>query len=520
MKTDKSKAKIGLMVFVVLLAMMSFVSGASAQIIYVPTDYPTIQEAINAASPGDTIFVHIGTYYEGDGVSITKDKITLQGEDVDRTIIHGKDTAEKVVYVTGDYVNVSGFTVTGGAPSGIYVASSNCIASYNIVDSNYRYGIYLDSASDCVLEKNTANSNSLGIYVDSASDCVLEKNTANSNSADGILLISSSNCVLENNIANSNGKDGIRVHYNSNNCVLENNIAKSNGYDGISLHDSSNCVLENNIANLNNRYGIDLYSSSNNVMTRNTADANGYGIHLWLESTSNTITENNVANNNYGMYLDYSGDNEIYHNNFINNNKQAYDHGGFNSWDKGLIIGGNYWSDHVCHGNPSDGSEPYTKIDTDVDAVDNYPFEDPNGWVKVEEVFDTSSGTYPSIMGIHNGTIRPSHKVIASKMYTYACEGTGGHSEWVAFYNSTTGEEIANGTWKGYKGGDHHYITFDKSFTLKANVAYNYTIKTGSYPQIHHTDRLEIDDGVITCTSFVDANGKRYNNWIPAIRLE
>jgi len=55
---------------------------------------------------------------------------------------------------------------------------------------------------------------------------------------------------------------------------------------------------------------------------------------------------------------------------------------------------------------------------------------------------------------------------------------------------------------------------------LKANVSYNYTIRTGSYPQIHHTDRLEIDNGVITCEEFIDANGRRYEDGIPAIRLE
>jgi len=76
------------------------------------------------------------------------------------------------------------------------------------------------------------------------------------------------------------------------------------------------------------------------------------------------------------------------------------------------------------------------------------------------------------------------------------------------------------GSWDGYMGGDYHYITFGDPFTLTANVTYNYTIITGSYPQIHHNSTLTVPDGEITCSEFIDANGKRYSNWIPAIRLE
>ncbi|NQE44822.1 hypothetical protein C5S31_02205 [ANME-1 cluster archaeon GoMg2] len=124
-------------------------------------------------------------------------------------------------------------------------------------------------------------------------------------------------------------------------------------------------------------------------------------------------------------------------------------------------------------------------------------------------------------MGVHNGTIKPSHDVIVNRMYTHPCPGTGGHSEWAAFYNSTTGEEIANGTWGGYAVSDYHYIEFDKEFVLHEGVTYNYTIRTGSYPQIIHEHVFNTtSDGEITCTEFIDANGKRYENWIPAIRLE
>lgn len=137
---------------------------------------------------------------------------------------------------------------------------------------------------------------------------------------------------------------------------------------------------------------------------------------------------------------------------------------------------------------------------------------------KATQIFDTGAGTYPSIMGIHNGKIIPSHNVTVNKMYTYPCSGTGGHSEYVWIYGNGINESA---TWNGYQGaGDYHYIEFSEPFTLEANVTYNYTIKTGSYPQIHHNTTLTVPDGEISCAEFIDANGKVYYDWIPAIRLE
>ena len=134
-------------------------------------------------------------------------------------------------------------------------------------------------------------------------------------------------------------------------------------------------------------------------------------------------------------------------------------------------------------------------------------------------VFDTEEpeNPYPSISGIHNGTIAPNKTINVSKMYTYPCTGTGGHSKYVVFSNATTGVEIANGTWNGYSG-DWHNITFGSPFVLEAGKTYNYTIITGSYPQIIH-ESPDATGGTITCDKFTDANGKEYSNWIPAIKL-
>ncbi len=132
-------------------------------------------------------------------------------------------------------------------------------------------------------------------------------------------------------------------------------------------------------------------------------------------------------------------------------------------------------------------------------------------------IFDTGPGTYPSISGTHIGTITPSQNISANKLYTYPCAGTGGHTESIELYEN--GVLIASGTWSGYQD-DWHNITITPSVTLLKDHEYNYTLRTGSYPQIIHESSREVTGGTINCTSFIDTNGKEYTDWIPAIRLE
>ena len=138
--------------------------------------------------------------------------------------------------------------------------------------------------------------------------------------------------------------------------------------------------------------------------------------------------------------------------------------------------------------------------------------------------FDTGSpaNPYPSIFGTHNGTVTPSQTITVQKLYTYPCSGTGGHTETIELYEN--GTLIANGSWDGYKGDWHtisiHNMTGTLYVTLLKDHEYNYTICTGSYPQIIHVKEFNATRGKITCSEFIDANGRRYEDWIPAIRLE
>ncbi|MGC9444750.1 MAG: Ig-like domain-containing protein [Candidatus Methanospirareceae archaeon] len=137
------------------------------------------------------------------------------------------------------------------------------------------------------------------------------------------------------------------------------------------------------------------------------------------------------------------------------------------------------------------------------------------------EPLDTgpTSNPYPVISGTHTGniTIRADRDLHVNALYTHPCPGTGGHTEFVRIENSTWNITM---NWTGYHG-DGHRIKFDAPFTLSAGNTYKYTITTGSYPQILHTrNHTTLDGSLITCTEFVDANNRRYTDWVPALRLE
>ena len=137
----------------------------------------------------------------------------------------------------------------------------------------------------------------------------------------------------------------------------------------------------------------------------------------------------------------------------------------------------------------------------------------------VQIIFDTGHGTYPSIMGTHTGNFTPNCNITVHRIYTYPCVGTGGHSKRVVFCDYETGDTKIDVSWGGYQD-DYHNITVSPSVELLEDRVYNYTITTGSYPQIiHNQTTCGNGFGTMECTGFVDANGREYDNWIPAIRL-
>ena len=123
-------------------------------------NYSSIQNAVDNATGGDTVFVYSGTYYEN--VRIRK-SIALVGEDRDSTIIDGKREHLFVVCICSEYVNISGFTIRNGdSPDedfryGAGIDIDGGIDHINISDniiSNNAYGIFLSQFNDNIIISN------------------------------------------------------------------------------------------------------------------------------------------------------------------------------------------------------------------------------------------------------------------------------------------------------------------------------------------------------------------------------
>lgn len=285
----------------ILGALTVFPMNAGGATLYVggtgPGNFTTIQAAIDAATPGDTVFVYAQVYRER--ISIPK-TLSLVGEDRNVTVIDGGRLGD-VVGVSANWVNITGFTVTnsssGTGDAAIELAGvQHGRIEGNLVSDNWGAGIYLLGSTDVTIANNTLRDN---IDPDGA----------------GILLSSSDGNRIVNNTA-TGGADGIGLQTSGRNLIAGNNASTNWDY-GVSLSASHDNRIENNSLFDNWGRGVRLTASNGNVVRNNTLIQNYQGIEL-SSSTGNTVTQNILNSTwDYGVSAYFSSGNRISRNTFV-----------------------------------------------------------------------------------------------------------------------------------------------------------------------------------------------------------
>jgi parallel beta-helix repeat protein len=251
-----------------------------------PNNYTKIQDAINDALNGDTVFVYDDSspYYEN---IVIEKSITLRGENRETTVILGDGSPDdNIVNISADDVSISGFTIrpSVGHPTGIAVYKNytgpdfwkmeviqNVTISDNIIRDTWR-GINAIRLNNGMINGNTVDHSiaDVGIY----------------------LLISSNNTITNNFVTNCLG-DGILI-------------------------DGMWSILSIKTNRLYSKYG-------NNSISQNTIKSNRWGIEVNSGPVDTRIYKNNITDNHeLGILITFAWKTEITRNNFINNSNNAY----------------------------------------------------------------------------------------------------------------------------------------------------------------------------------------------------
>ena len=173
-----------------------------------------IQDAIDAAEEGGSIYVLPGTYYE----NITIDKlVNVQGADMETTIIEGGDEVD-VVYISADQVSFSGFTLISHSTQSAFrdycvEINANSTFIHDVVCHTEKGGIYLRNANYNTISNVTCTGAEYGIRLSESSYNRMEYCNLSSNGYG--LIISGSEAQYSNYIGNNtiigNNFVGIRM---------------------------------------------------------------------------------------------------------------------------------------------------------------------------------------------------------------------------------------------------------------------------------------------------------------------
>jgi parallel beta-helix repeat protein len=446
----------GLMFMLLLMAVFSLSfkikpTLSEPRTIIVPDDYPTIQEAINNANEGDTIFVRNGIYYENIVVNKT---ISVLGESRETTIIDGKGVGH-VVQILANNTLLSNFTIQNGGYNkfdcGVFVFNSfNSSILNNAVINNNWEGLRLCQSTRCLLRNNIIANNSYwnfgvtGTSIEHFIHDIDASNTINGRAIYYLIdqhnlnisnlvnvgylaIINSSNINVEGLVLRDNFY-GLQCVHTTNSII--GNVSITRTHEAIYLKDCSNitvrdsnlnynwhtsitsqsspfCRIFNNSAIGNQNFGFVMGDSPNSSIYQNLVGYERYGIYL--DSANNSIVGNTACRTWYaGIWILPSSYNSIIANNIVENN---YYDGIRLSCDNCIIFGNNITNNYyglsfstvsgnrIFHNNfINNKGQTVWSVPTRVNTWDNgYP-SGGNYWSDYRGV-DLYSGPYQNVTG-------------------------------------------------------------------------------------------------------------------------
>lgn len=352
--------------------------------IHVPKDYPTIQDAIDAALSGDNVLVSPGIYEEN--IDFLGKAIHVRGVGGSlHTIIDGGKKGSVVTFKSGeDHQSIiSGFTITNGLGTkvtngvqsflygaGIYCDGSspfiydNHIFNNKIKDTGWAYGymgggLFCDNKAcpaveDNLFEENQANSGG-AIHCRGHSSPILRRNTIMHNytidyhspSGDlltgggagiaciGIVSKPETELLIEDNTIQFNvsdrGAGAIRLHVRPKG-VIRRNWIEGNGKTSIACHTLHSVLIEeNHISDTLDGHAVKCYNAWPAVkILNNWIGRSQSGSGVWFEQSEGTISGNIITENSntHGAGLRLGGANEVVNNIIAFNTATGTEDGG------------------------------------------------------------------------------------------------------------------------------------------------------------------------------------------------
>lgn len=276
-------------------------TGIESAKLVVPTEFPTIQKAVNSAKPHSVILIQPGIYREE--VVVQTDDLTIKGVDRFRTVLNGRDRLDIGITVDGTRnVKVKNLTVRNYLRHGVFFNNVRGYTASRIDAIKDRtYGIYALDSYDGVIKNSFAwGSGDGAIYIGQCLGCsALIENVTAQYSYLGYSGTNSTGVVIRNSVFKHNAAG-----------IVPNTLPTENYGPNRGTTILNNLVVKNNYATIpaagfsDNPVGIPI------------------GTGIWLPGVENHLVRNNVVKHHksYGILVSQSLDTDPPMNNTVVSN--------------------------------------------------------------------------------------------------------------------------------------------------------------------------------------------------------